>query len=153
MLPKYTFAILLLVDHMLEVKLEGAAGGRYDRGRVVVRNAHQYNQTWGTICDDGWDDADAGVVCRRLGYNKLVFINERCYMMQALISHWWLSIACTQWPGCYMKCQPALKCGFQLEPDFLKKHAAFWWDGPWTELSMYMYYAYTRELWLSQERR
>ena len=87
MSPKYTFTILLLVVHMLEVKLEGAAGGRYDRGRVVVRNAHQYNQTWGTICD---------VLCRSLGYNKLVFINDRCYMMQALISRWWLSIACTQ---------------------------------------------------------
>lgn len=46
----------------MEVKLEGGDDESY--GRVVL----SYKGIQGTICDDSWDDRDAAVVCRMLGY-------------------------------------------------------------------------------------
>uniref|UniRef100_A0A8C4L2J9 Macrophage receptor with collagenous structure n=1 Tax=Equus asinus asinus TaxID=83772 RepID=A0A8C4L2J9_EQUAS len=48
-------------DSMLAVRIIGSS----NRGRAEVF----YNGSWGTICDDGWDNSDATVFCRMLGYS------------------------------------------------------------------------------------
>ena len=55
-----------------EVRLRG--GIDPSNGRVEVC---QFT-TWGAVCNDEWDDNDARVVCRQLGYNPEGLYGHAC---------------------------------------------------------------------------
>lgn len=48
----------------VEVRLRLQDGKNYHEGRLEV----YYNEKWGTICSDHFDERSADVACRQLGY-------------------------------------------------------------------------------------
>ncbi|KAI8517425.1 scavenger receptor [Branchiostoma belcheri] len=68
-------------------------GSTTNEGRVEVRLT--YGGDWGTVCDDGFDITDAGVVCRSLGYSGASDVRSSAHFGQGSGNIYMDDVACT----------------------------------------------------------
>ncbi|NXG39681.1 SRB4D protein, partial [Dromaius novaehollandiae] len=70
-------------------------------GRVEVLHNHM----WGTICDDGWDLADAAVVCRQLGCGTALSATSGAYFGRGDDTIWLDEVNCTGTEATIFECK------------------------------------------------
>ncbi|XP_039343194.1 antigen WC1.1-like [Mauremys reevesii] len=71
-------------------ELRLADGGGPCAGRVEVKHQDQ----WGTVCQTGWDMADAGIVCKQLGCGAAVSVHHNAHFGAGSGPVWLNNVAC-----------------------------------------------------------
>ena len=66
-------------------------GSQAKAGRLVLN----YNNTWGTICDEGWDIKDAHVICRMLGFHHAVDAKSAAFFGEGAGPVWLTNLQCS----------------------------------------------------------
>ncbi|NXX99879.1 DMBT1 protein, partial [Centropus bengalensis] len=86
-------------DSFSRLRLEN--GPSHCAGRVEVLHHHQ----WGTVCDRGWDLAEATVVCRQLGCGTAVSAPGSAHFGQGSGRIWLENVNCTGVETSLSECQ------------------------------------------------
>ena len=58
------YCVIFIVHTFCNGDVRLVGGNSVSEGRVEMC----YNGVWGSICIHGWDNSDAGIVCRQLGF-------------------------------------------------------------------------------------
>lgn len=53
-----------------------------------------HNGEWGTLCDTGWDQEDANIVCRQLGYDGAVAAPGKASFGEGTGKIWMNNVQC-----------------------------------------------------------
>ena len=79
---------VLLTDEEGIARLVGGSGPH--EGRVEVF----HNGQWGTVCDDFWSINDATVLCRQLGYERVLAVHQRAFFGEGTGPIWYDDLLC-----------------------------------------------------------
>ncbi|KAK2893276.1 hypothetical protein Q8A73_015760 [Channa argus] len=89
---------VIIVSFLLALSSTGAdpirlsgSGSTLCSGRVEI----YYNNTWGTICDDGWGLNDAEVVCRQLDCGTALNATQSAHFGEGTGKIWLDEVACS----------------------------------------------------------
>ena len=99
-------------------------------GRLEV----YYSSKWGTVCDDGWGNADATVACRQLGFVGVSDSDSSLFGSGASSQRIWLdNVACSGSESRLIDCSHAgigiENCNHREDVGIVCSHGKLNWDG------------------------